>query len=93
MYWYREFAYNTQADPSHAELILANHRNGPKWGKDPAQLEGRCAKFLTSERGLGEGSVSPATMHSSNGFLGLQPAKGPRLISTRVVVWPNGGHH
>jgi len=26
MYWYSEFAYNTQADPSHADLILAQHR-------------------------------------------------------------------
>ena len=68
MSWNRKVAYNTQADPSHADLILAQHRNGPKWGKDPAHLEGRCAKFLPSDRVLGDGSVSPATMNSNNGF-------------------------
>jgi len=26
MSWNRKFAYNTQADPSHADLILAQHR-------------------------------------------------------------------
>ena len=38
------------------------------WGKDPAHLEGHFAKFLPSDRVLGEGSVSPATMNSNNGF-------------------------
>ena len=68
MFLYREFVYNTQADPTHAELILAKQRNGPSGVKIPLTWDGKCAKFLTSDRVLGEGSVSPATMHSKNGF-------------------------
>jgi len=68
MFLYREFVYNTQADPSHAELILAKQRNGPSGVKIPLTWDGKCAKFLPSDRVLGEGSVSPATMHSKNGF-------------------------
>ena len=43
MFLYREFVYNTQADPSHAELILAKQRNGPSGVKIPLTREGRCA--------------------------------------------------
>ena len=68
MFLYREFVYNTQADPTHAELILAKQRNGPSGVKIPLTWDGKCAKFITSDRVLGEGSVTPAAMHSRNGF-------------------------
>jgi replicative DNA helicase len=68
MFLYRQFGSNTQADQSHAELILAKQRNGPSGVKIPITWEGRCAKFLTSDRVLGEGSVLPSTLHSKNGF-------------------------
>ena len=58
MFLYREFVYNTQADPSHAELILTKQRNGPSGVKIPLTWDGKCAKFLTSDRVLGEGSAS-----------------------------------
>ena len=62
MFLYREFVYNTQADPSHAELILAKQRNGPSGVKIPLTSEGRCAKFLPNGRVLGEGLVTPSTI-------------------------------
>ena len=40
MFLYREFVYNTQADPSHAELILAKQRNGPSGVKIPSLGKG-----------------------------------------------------
>ena len=50
------------------QLILAKQRDSPRGVKIPLTRDGKCAKFITSDRGLGEGSVSPSTMHSKNGF-------------------------
>jgi len=41
---------------------------GSTTGKMPLTWDGKCAKFIASDRVLGEGSVSPATMRSKNGF-------------------------
>ncbi len=73
MFLYREFVYNTQADPSQAdpsqaELVLGKQRNGPSGVKIPLTWDGKCAKFITSDRVQGEGSASPSTMNSKNGF-------------------------
>lgn len=64
---YRDHVYNKEADPHHAELIIAKQRNGPT-GTVHLHFEGRYARFESRAAAGFEGAPS-----LSGGFTGPAP--------------------
>jgi len=69
LFLYRDYVYNTLADPKAAEILIAKQRNGPSMVSVFAKWDGASARYLPAPPGYSP-SAAPSTqaVASTNGF-------------------------